>query len=98
MVWLVNFLLQLAIFVVSAAIIASLTNMIFKRGWAAVFAVVIIVGSLFGTYNSIRVLNYRKAAEKAYQAQVEQAKQAQAAQNQQQGQQVPINTPLPSVK
>ena len=100
-VWIVNFLLQLAVFVVGASIIASLSNMIFKRGWAAVFAVVIIAASLFGTYDAIRGLNYRKAMEKSYQEQVEKAKQqqeAKQAQQQQPGAVVPVGAPAPVVK
>lgn len=97
-VWIVNFLLQLAAFVVISAIIASLFNMIFKRGWATVFAIVIIAGSLFGTYDAIRGLNYRKAQEKAYQEQVQKAKQQQEAQQQQPGTVVPAGAPAPVIK
>lgn len=95
MVWVVNFLLQLALFFIGAAIIASLVNMIFKRGWATVFAVVVLIASLFGTYDAIRGFNYRKTMEKAYQAQMEQAKQEQEAKQQNQSNvQTPATSPV----
>jgi glucan phosphoethanolaminetransferase (alkaline phosphatase superfamily) len=100
-VWIVNFLLQLATFVVGAAIIASLVEMIFKRGWATVFAVLVIAASLFGTYDAIRGVNYRKAMEKAYQEQVQKAQQEQAAQQaqqQQSGAVVPARVSSPVIK
>jgi predicted membrane protein len=89
-VWVVNFLLQMAIFMVVASILASLASLIFKRGWASFFAVIFILGSLFGMYDAIRGYNLRKDMEKAYQQQLEQqaaqAQQQQAAQQQMGGQ------------
>lgn len=99
-VWIVNFLLQLAIFTVVAAILATLFNLSFKRGWAAVFAVVIILGALFGLYDAIRGYNYRKDMEVAYQKQLLEQQQKQAAAQQQQQQQSESSkpaTPAPAI-
>ncbi len=84
MLWIVNFLLQLAVFSAFASILAVIFKAIFKKDWAGAFAVVLLLCCLFGLYDSIRGYNYRKDAEQAYERELEKAKQQQAAQQQQQ--------------
>ncbi len=70
-IWMLNFLYQLAIFTVLASILASLGLLIFKKGWGAFFSVILLLCSIFSIYDSIRAYNFRKDQEAAYQKQLE---------------------------